>query len=271
MLGINAVKEISGVSYDEKRAELSEHLGELRTRIIRSALYVFVGGLVAYNLFAIVFKAISAPITNALKEIAKHMPPDQRALAGAYVFHSFTGPFFLHLKLSVIGGLILAVPAITMELWGFVAPALTPRERRPVLWIAPFSACLFILGAGLAYWIMPAAVHWFLSYLAEFPNAILLQDPETYVLFVVQMMLAFGIVFQLPILMMALGRFGIIRSRMLIKYWRYITVGITVLAMIVTPSNDPLSMTVMAVPLVLLFFGSIGLVRMVEPKRPDES
>jgi sec-independent protein translocase protein TatC len=271
LLGLNAVKEIAGVSFDEKRAELSEHLGELRTRIIRSALYILVAGIVAYNLFGLIFKAISQPIVSALHEIAQHMPPDQRALAGAYVFHSFTGPFFLHLKLSLIGGLILAMPAITLELWGFVAPALTPRERRPVIWLAPFSACLFILGAGLAFWIIPAAVRWFLSYLSEFPNAILLQDPEDYILFVVKMMLVFGLVFQLPILMMALGRFGIIRSKMLVKYWRYIAVAIWIVAMIVTPSNDPLSMTVMAIPMVLLFFGSIGLVRMVEPKRDDES
>ncbi|HEX5322909.1 MAG TPA: twin-arginine translocase subunit TatC [Capsulimonadaceae bacterium] len=263
---MNALKEIAGVSYDEKRAELTEHLGELRARIIRSALYVFVGAIIAYNLFPFVFRALSTPIVSALHEIAKKMPPDQRALSGAYVFHSFTGPFFLHLKLSVIGGVILAVPAITMELWGFIAPALTPKERRPVMWIAPFSSCLFLLGAGLGYWIMPAAVHWFLLYLGEFQGAILLQDPESYILFVVQMMLAFGIVFQLPVVMLALGRFGIIRSKMLVKYWRYITVGITVLAMIICPSNDPLSMTIMAAPLVLLFYLSIGLVRLVEPK-----
>lgn len=266
MAGLNAVKEYAGVPYDDKRAELSEHLGELRARIIRSALYVVAGFAIAYNLFGFIFKALSAPIVAALHDIAKHMPPDQRGLIG-FVFHSFTGPFFLHLKLSLIGGLILAAPAVILEVWGFVAPALTPKERRPLFVIAPFSALLFIAGAALAYWVMPAAVHWFLSYLGEFPGAVLLQDPESYILFVVQMMLVFGLVFQLPIFMMVLGRLGIIRSKMLIKYWRYITVGITVLAMIVTPSNDPLSMTIMAVPLVLLFFASIGLVRLVEPKQ----
>lgn len=264
--GLNVAKQIAGTPYDEKRAELSEHLGELRARIIRSALYVVVGGVVAYYLFPLFFKALSAPIISALQEIAKRMPPDQRSLAGAYVFHSFTGPFFLYLKLSVIGGLVLAAPAVILEIWGFVAPALTPSERRPLIVIAPFSALLFIAGAALAFWIMPAAVHWFLTYLSAFPGAILLQDPESYILFVVQMMLAFGLVFQLPIFMLVLGRLGIIRSRMLVRYWRHITVGITVLAMIVTPSNDPLSMTIMAIPLVLLFYGSILLVRLVEPR-----
>lgn len=267
MASLNPAKEFERVPYDEKRAELSEHLGELRSRIIRSALYVVVGFLVAYNLASFLFRALSAPIVSALHEIAMRMPPDQRGLAGAIVFHSFTGPFFLHLKISLIGGLIIALPAVILEIWGFIAPALTPTERRPLLLIAPFSALLFIFGAGLAYWVMPAAVHWFLTYLTEFPGAILLQDPESYILFVVQMMLAFGLVFQLPIFMMVLGRLGIIRSKMLVKYWRYITVGITIVAMIVTPSNDPLSMTIMAVPLVLLFYGSIGLVRLVEPKK----
>jgi sec-independent protein translocase protein TatC len=251
----------------EKRAELTEHLAELRTRLLRSALYLVAGCIIAYACFHLVFHFIASPVVDALKAVAKNshgqaspFPP------GTFVFHQFFGPFMLRLQLSLYGGLILGAPLIVTEIWGFVSPGLTPAERRPVRMIAPFSVFLFLLGASLAFWIMPSAVTWFLGYLSDFPGAVLLQDPEDYVLFLAKMVLIFGLMFQLPIVMIALGKVGIIRSAMLIKYWQYIVVGITTVAMIVTPSNDPFSMIVMAVPLVILFLISIFLVKLVEPK-----
>ncbi len=253
---------------DEQRQELTEHLAELRTRLIRAAIYIVIGMTAMWLLFEPLFKIISAPIITALAEVSAKLPPEQRALAGTFVFHGFHEAFFTQLKISMIAGIAVAAPLITLELWGFVTPALTKAERQWASLIAPFSSLLFIFGAGLAYWIMPAAVHWFLLYLGDFPHAILLQDPQDYILFLVKMMLAFGIVFQLPIMMMALGKLGIINSGMLTKYWRYIICGLWVAAMIITPSNDPLSMTMMAFPLCVLFLFSIWLVKLVE-KKPD--
>jgi sec-independent protein translocase protein TatC len=219
-----------------------------------------------YNLFPFVFNTLTHPIMDEMRIVARHLPPDQRTYASTFVFHGFTEPFFMRVQLSAIGGIIIAVPFITLEFWGFVVPALTLKERRPFQAIAPFAVLLFIVGVSLAYYIMPFAVKWFLSYLTDFQGAILLQDPQDYIVFVVKMLVVFGLVFQLPIIMMALGRFGIIRSAMLSKYWRHCVVALTVIAMVVTPSNDPFSMCVMAVPLVGLFLISIGLVRLVEPK-----
>jgi sec-independent protein translocase protein TatC len=254
---------------DEKRAELTEHLAELRARIMRSAVYLVVGCVIAYIVFPIYFKVVSAPVVDALKDYAKHHSGQYQPIApGTFVFHSVFSMFFLRLQLSMYGGLIIGSPLVVTEIWGFVSPGLTPAERRPVRMIAPFSVFLFVLGAGLAFWVMPAAVTWFLSFLGDFPGAILLQDPLDYISFLTKMMLVFGLMFQLPIIMMALGKVGIIHSAMLIKYWRYIVVGITTVAMIVTPSNDPFSMIVMAIPMVLLFFASISLVKLVEPKEP---
>lgn len=251
---------------DSHPLELSQHLAELRTRLIRAALYAFGGGIVAYFLFPLLFKTVTRPIREALSEIARRVPHDQQTLLGGLVFHSFAGPFFLRLQLSLVTGLVIAAPLVVLEIWGFVLPALTRDEKRFVRWVAPGTVLLFILGAGLAYFCMPWAVHWFLSYLADFQGAVLLQDPQDYILFVVKMMLAFGIVFQLPLLMMGLGRLGILTSATLKKYWRHGVVAITTLAMIITPSNDPLSMLTMAIPLAILFLASIWLVKLVEPK-----
>jgi sec-independent protein translocase protein TatC len=251
----------------EERQDLSEHLSELRVRIIRGAIYVVIGMIVMYAIFPRLIGTLEAPIIEALRQIAAKRPPDQRQLIGSFVFHSFFEPFFLRLQISLISGIVVAAPFITAEVWGFVLPALTPKERSGAQVMGAFTVFLFLLGGGLAYFIMPQAVHWFLLYLGDYPGAILLQDPQDYILFLVKMVLAFGLVFQLPVVMMALAKFGVIRSSMLIKYWRYIIVGITTAAMIITPSNDPFSMIVMAVPLVILFFISIWLVKLVEPNQ----
>ena len=254
------------VEPNDDRQELGEHLAELRYRLIRAAIYVAVGMMAMYAISPLLLHVVLSPIKDALSEIAAKMPADQRNLPGSIVFHSFFEPFFLRVQLSLVAGIVVAMPFITFEIWGFVLPALTAKERHSVRLVAPFSVLLFVFGAALAYFIMPAAVHWFLLYLADYPGAVLLQDPQDYILFLVKMILAFGLVFQLPIMMMGLGRFGIIRSAMLTKYWRYIVVGITAAAMIITPSNDPFSMIVMAIPLVILFFISIWLVKLVEPR-----
>jgi sec-independent protein translocase protein TatC len=252
---------------DDKKAELTEHLAELRTRIIRSCLYLFVGMVVMYVFSGPIFKSLAAPITDTLAKYSKLHAADGLPVGGIVVTN-FTDPFFIKLQIATVGGLVLAAPFIILELWGFIAPALTPQEKRGVHFVAPLSVLLFVLGVGCAHLILPMAIRWFLSYLADIPGAVLFQNPLTYVVFVVKIMLVFGLMFQLPVLLMFLGKVGIISSALMIKYWRHIAVGLFTGAMVVAPSNDPGTMLALAVPLTLLFFGSIGLVKLVEPKGP---
>ncbi|MDQ2798369.1 MAG: twin-arginine translocase subunit TatC [Armatimonadota bacterium] len=244
---------------DEKKAELTEHLAELRTRLIRSCLYLGIGMIVMYAFYAPIYHFLAAPILGIMKKL----PP-----GSGFRFNTFTEPFFLKLQIAMVGGLILAVPFVVMELWAFIAPGLTPQEKKGVRFVAPMSVGLFIAGVTCAYLILHMAVRWFLSYLNDFPNAVLLQNPLTYIVFVVQMMLVFGLLFQLPVVLMFLGKIGILTSAIMIQYWRQIAVGLFTLAMVVAPSNDPGTMLALAIPLTLLFFGSISLVKMVEPKEP---
>ncbi len=245
---------------EERKAELTEHLAELRTRLIRATLYIVVGMIVMYALFKPIYTILEAPIAPILK-----LNP-----GSSFRFSSFTEPFFLQLQIATVGGLLLAAPLVVLELWGFVAPALTPQEKKGVHFVAPLSVLLFILGVACAYLILPRAVTWFLSYLSNFPNTILLQNPLTYTVFVIKLLLVFGLLFQLPVVLMFLGKVGIINSRLMVQYWRQIAVGLFTMAMVVAPSNDPGTMLALAIPLTVLFFGSIGLVKMVEPKTPSE-
>lgn len=247
----------------DKTAELTEHLAELRTRIIRAAVYAVAGMVLIYIFEDPLFKLLAKPIIETLQN--RHVPTYGNG-PGGFVIRNFTDAFFIKLQISTVGGLIVAAPFIVMELWGFIAPALTTKEKRGIHLVAPMSVILFLAGVTCAYLIMPMAVRWFLSYLTDIPGAVLMQNPLTYVVFMVKMLLAFGLVFQLPVILMFLGKVGIINSGLMIRYWRHIAVGLFSVAMVIAPSNDPGTMLALAVPLTLLFFGSIGLVRMVETK-----
>lgn len=258
------LKTLDDLSQQEKTAELTEHLAELRTRIIRACIYCILGMVVMYFLYNPVYAALAAPINEAVRRIGTHSSAAPGLPASGFVYNHFTDGFFQMLQIVTIGGLVLAVPFIILELWGFIGPALTPSEKRGVYFVAPMSVVLFLLGVSCAYLVLPMAVRWFLSYIP--PNISLLQNPLTYIVFAVKMLLAFGLVFQLPVLLMFLGKIGILTSALMVQYWRQIAVGLFTVAMVVAPSNDPGTMLALAIPLTLLFFGSIGLVKMIEPK-----
>jgi sec-independent protein translocase protein TatC len=180
------------------------------------------------------------------------------------VFHTFYDPFMVQLKVSMLLGFILVMPLIVWEFTKFILPALTPQERKPLRMLVPLSAFLLACGIVIAYITMFFAMHWFLGYLDNFPQpAILMQDPNDYVIFMLKMMAAFGVAFQLPVVLMGLAYTGLVTSKGLIKQWRYGLV-ISVLGGVFTPANDPMSWALMVFPLLALYFGSYFLVRHVE-------
>jgi sec-independent protein translocase protein TatC len=247
---------------DEKRMELTEHLGELRSRIMRSILYLIAGGSVCYFLFSPIYGLLFDPMRRAL---------NSSKIEWRIVFPHFTAPFFVVLQVSIVAGAILTAPLIMMELWGFLSPALTREEKRPIRWAAPMSVILFLSGVVLAYWVARLAINWFLSYVAWFPKgAVIYQDPKTYVIFMLKLMAAFGGIFQLPVVLVFLAWIGILKAEVMRKGWRHAVVGISVIGLFITPSNDPFAMIVMIVPVIILYMGSIWLVAMVERRRERE-
>src|SRR5690606_20645676 len=148
-------------------------------------------------------------------------------------------------------GLVMALPFVMNQIWGFIAPGLREVEKRPLRRIAPVSIGLFIMGAAFCWWCLPAGVAWFLSYLDEFPDASLYQEPGSMVLFMVKMMLAFGIGFQLPVIVYGVGAVGLLCAQTLAKYWRHGTVFVFLFSAILPPSNDPMTMLMMAIPLAI--------------------
>ncbi len=264
--------KLSGINPDddarrneERKAELTEHLAELRTRLIRASAYVLLSMGLVYYFGDRIQILLMAPIQHVI-DARVHTAGAGAIPAGMFSYRNFTDGFFLRLQIATFGGLVIALPLILLELWGFIAPALTAQEKKGVHFVAPMSVVLFLMGLSCAYFILPRAVGWFLSYIPA--GAVLMQDPLTYIVFVVKLLLVFGALFELPVVLMFFGKIGIISSALMIRYWRQIAVGLFTLAMVVAPSNDPGTMVALAIPLTLLFFGSIGLVKLVEPKLP---
>lgn len=243
---------------DEKRMELTEHLAELRSRILRSLLYLTVGSIGCFVFFEKLFHLLLVPLIKGAKAAG---------VEWVIFVDKFTSPFFTVLQLSVVAGLIVTSPLLTSEAWGFIAPALTREEKKPLKWLVPFSIVLFLAGVALAYWAAPFAIQWFCGYIKVLGGNRLNQDPQHFVIFMVKLMAAFGVVFQLPIVLMFLAWVGILTADGMKKSWRHAVVGISVVGLFVTPSNDPFTMLMMIIPVIILYMGSIGLVRIVERNR----
>jgi len=236
---------------DFREMELWEHLAELRSRLIRSASYLLVGVIIGWIAFDALWTVLFAPLEPQLKRVG-----------GQVIFTNFTDPFVLRLQVAIIAGIAIALPFITMELWGFVSPGLTRNERKVCRIIFPMSVCFFMLGIVVGYSVMTPSVQWFLKLLP--PDTQLLQQPNQYMTFMARMILAFGVTFQLPLVLMALCYIGLIQSRTLVEQWRFAVVGCVILGAVTTPGGDPFSMMLMAVPLAVLYGASIFFCRWVE-------
>lgn len=241
----------------DRRAELVEHLAELRTRLVRSFAYIAVGMVGAWFLYKPIYSALT-----------RQMEPVLKAHEGKYIFTSITEPFLLKMQVTFVAALILVLPLLTIELWRFISPGLMPNEKKPLRWMFPLSIFLFAGGVSLCYSILPFAFRWFAFYLPS--NATIMPSVPGTMKFELLMLLAFGCVFELPVVLLVLAQLGIIDSKMLKDNWRYSVVAISIIAATITPSNDVLSMVTMAVPLVLLYLVSIWLVKFVEKKPKKE-
>lgn len=249
---------------DEFRAPLSDHLEELRVRLFRS-LFILVGGWVVG--WVIIRPLYDALQKHVIPNIAKGGPD---GLKIDIRFQNATDPFLLLLKLSFTVGIFIALPFIVYQLWGFIAPGLKEREKKPIRAILPVAIVLFFLGAYFCWLILPAAYGWFASFFDYFPGTALFQDPNQMISFCVKMMLAFGICFQLPLVVYAMGSIGFLSAETLMKYWRQATVAIFFIAAAITPSNDPISMLMMAIPLCILFAISVYAVKLTQRKKAEE-
>jgi sec-independent protein translocase protein TatC len=246
------IKEI-----DETQAPLLDHLIELRTRLLRCILALGVAFAVCLYFADDIFGFLVEPLTAAF-------PPGQ----GRLVYTKLYEAFFVEVKVALFAAFFVSFPIIANQLWAFVAPGLYAKEKKAFLPFLIATPVLFTSGAALAYFVvMPTAFRWFLGFSGTRGGLRLEALPGTgdYLSLVMQFILAFGISFLMPVLLLLLNRAGIVSFRTLLSVQRYVIVVITVIAAVITPP-DVISQLMLLIPMLLLFYGSLFVMWLGERK-----
>ena len=226
---------------------LRDHIAELRSRLLKALFFVAVGAVVGWILYPQIIEFLKQPYCD--------LPVDRRFQNGSggcqLIFTSPLDGFMLRLKIGAISGIVLAAPFWLYQLWAFVTPGLHKRERRWTITFVVASSLLFVAGAFLAYLTIENALALLVNLAGNSTLAVL--DIVKYMSFVTSMLLVFGVAFELPLLVVMLNLVGVLSAARLRRWQRLAVFGIFVFAAVATPSQDPLSMLMLAIPMAALF------------------
>ena len=230
---------------------ITEHLAELRVRIIRALLAVVLATVVMLAAYDWVLGQMLRPYRNLCdRKGPEFCQPDLFALGPLEGFTS-------RIRISLWGGLVLALPVILWQIWRFVVPALHAREKRYAIPFIVSTVVLFLFGGFLAFWTLDKALEFLIAWSgSDVQQAFQI---SRYVSLVVLMVLAFGVGFEIPVLLVFLQLVGVVTPRQLMRQWRFAIMGVFVLAAVITPSGDPVSLMALALPMMVLFFVAVGV------------
>jgi sec-independent protein translocase protein TatC len=232
---------------DDIHLTLREHLLELRKRLKWAVLFLGIGFAASYHWSIEIFHFLMRPVLAALPEGEKSLH-----------FSSSVEPFFIYLKVGLYAGVFVSLPAILWQVWAFVAPGLYRRERRTIVPFVAAATLFFFSGAAFCYGvILRPAFDFLINTAGPDIKPVLMMD--TQLSLVMTLLLAFGIIFELPLVLTFLSMVGIVDHKFLSKYRRHAIVLNVILAAIITPTGDPVNLALMAIPMVLCYeLGVIG-------------
>lgn len=234
----------------DRKMSLIDHLEELRKRFIICIVTVLACSIFSYFYSDKILAILKRPFPHSL------------------VFISPQEPFVITLKIALFGGIIIALPMIIYQAWQFVSSALREKEKRYLLFYGPFSLLLFLSGASFAYFVaIPVGLRFFLSFGGSSLEPMI--SISKYLSFITVMILTFGIVFELPLVLMFLARIGVVSPQFLAKNRKVAIIAIFVLAAILTPSIDAFTQILLAGALLILYELSIWLTRMAAVQRDE--
>lgn len=235
---------------------LREHLREFRKRIGLAAAGLLVGAVVGWVLYPQVFEFLSAPVVELAEETGRELVLN---------FGGVAAPLDLQIKVSLFVGTLLTTPWWIYQLWAFVTPGLTRRERRYTIGFVASAVPLFLAGALLSWVMTPQA----LAILAGFTpdNAANIIEAQVYLGFVMRLTLAFGAAFLVPVLMVGLTLVGVVRGETWRGGWRWAVLIAFVFAAIATPTADAVTMFTLAIPICLLYVAAVGVCMLIDRRR----
>jgi len=243
---------------DAGKMSFLDHLDELRKRLVVTAIALLGGFLICFAFINPIFDFIMRPLQEIL--------PD----GGQLVYTEPTEAFFLYIKVAALAGLVLATPAVLSQLWLFVAPGLYAHEKRFAIPFVVFATLFFVGGALFSHFVLfPVAWTFFAGFASDYMEFMPRIQPA-FSLYV-KLLLACGVVFQMPTLVFFLARVGAVTPGFLVRNIKYAILLIFIFAAIITPTGDPVTLTLMAAPMMVLYVLSIGIAWLFGRKTESES
>ena len=239
------------------RMSFLDHLDELRKRLVTSVASLFVGFLIAYAFIDPIQSFVMVPLQETLPE------------GGSFIFTEPTEAFFVGIKIAALVGLLIAIPVIFWQFWQFVAPGLYGHEKKFAIPFVTISSLFFIGGCLFSHYLLFRIAFTFLGNFATEYMEFTPRIQGTFSLYV-RLMLACGAVFQMPTLVFFLARVGVVSAGFLVRNTKYSILIIFILAAVLTPTGDPVTMALMASPMLALYVLSIGIAWVVAPRRKDD-
>ncbi len=237
---------------------LVEHLRELRNRVFKGALTIFVATCASWFFYDELLQILVGPYEAATQFSSDQL--DQQLVQG-----TIAGPFILQMKICGLAGLVLASPVWLYQLWAFIMPGLHRHERKWTMVFAAVAGPLFMAGVVLGYVVLPKGIQMLLGFTG--PDIANYIDVNGYLSFALRMLLAFGIAFEIPLFVILLNLAGVISGQQLKHARRWIVLLAFVFAAVATPSADPFSMLALAIPMTLLFLLSEMIAHLVDRRR----
>ena len=258
VLGLFRGKPQNPVS-DDGRMALADHLRELRARLLKVAIVLLLGTLVAWFFYDALFALIYNPYQTAQEILEGEGVRSQGVLGG------IGNPLLLRLKICALAAVVLLSPLWLYQIWAFVVPGLHPHERRWTQLFAVVAGPLFLAGVATAYYVLPKGIEVLVGFTPG--NLQSLVEFGDYFRFLTRMMLVFGVAFEIPLFVVLLNLAGVVSGASLAAYRPWIVLGTFVFAAVATPSTDPFSMVMLALPMTVLFLVSEAIARLVDRRR----
>lgn len=254
------------------KAPLTEHLTELRNRIVASLITIGIAFGICFSYSEQIFSILTSPMHHTLSFSLKSpfvfMIPVQNPDLNL-VFLAPAEALWMHLKIALISACIISSPVLFYEIWKFIAPGLLPKEKRYAVPFVVTTTSLFVIGALFCFIIvLPFAINFLMSYKTE--NIKPMISAEKYIDFCLKFILAFGAVFELPVLVVFLTRMGVVTTDFLAKNRKYAIIIAFIVAALITPTPDAFNQSLMAVPILILYEAGIWASRILNRKKPEK-
>ena len=243
---------------------LIDHIREFRSRFLKSLAVVGLFSILGWIYYQKIISELTKPFCDLNSQSGS-----TRNYCGDLYINGLIGPFNLHIKVAFISGAILSAPIWLYQMWAFITPALHKREKRIAIFFVLTATPLFLVGNLCAYILLPHAVNVLLGFTPnDLGNLIRFDD---YLDFVLRLILLFGIAFVLPVFLLLLNLIGLLTGASILKPWRFAIFGIFLFTAAFTPTPDPVTMTLLAIPICLLYFASGSIALIIDKRRGRKS